>query len=173
MITSTDRSIASFMVRFTQELWRDAQGEPHVQWRGQIRHVQGDEEASFTNLADALAFMQHHLAQLTSNSVHGGNTVEQQKVLRESFKLWEQFASTYSDMMLEAMERTLKQSQALKQQMDEAIEKSLKAWQLPTQAGQTQIVAALTDLQAQVQALAEKIDRLEQAIKKSKKNDEQ
>jgi len=173
MIMSMDRSIASFVVRFTQELWRDTQGEPHVQWRGQIRHVQGDEEASFTNLADALAFMQHHLAQLTSNSVPGGNTVEQEKVLRESFKLWEQFASTYSDMMFEAMERTLKQSEALKQQMDEAVEKSLRAWKLPTQADQGQIVEALNGLQAQVQALAEKIDQLEQAMKKSKKSDGQ
>lgn len=62
---SNDRNIASFVLRFTQELWEDAQQEPHVRWRGHIRHVQGEEENRFTDFAEAASFMQRHLTQLT------------------------------------------------------------------------------------------------------------
>ena len=90
--------------------------------------------------------------------------MSQEKVLRESFKLWERFASSYTDMMLGAMEQTIKQSEALREQMDEATEKALKAWQLPGRSDQKQIVEALDSLQQQIQTLADKVDRLEQAL---------
>ncbi|RME44517.1 MAG: hypothetical protein D6791_12995 [Chloroflexi bacterium] len=163
----TQRDVASFVLRFTQELWQDAQGDPHIQWRGQIRHVQGDEETRFTDFTDAVAFMQRYLTQLTLDALPGGDKVDEEKVLRESFKLWEQFASSYTDMMFEAIERTMKQSEAFKQQMDEAVENALKAWQLPVQSDQRQIIEALNGLQAQVQALAEKVENLEKALKEN------
>jgi hypothetical protein len=46
--------------------------------------------------------------------------------------------------------------------MDDAIQQSLKAWNLPAQSDQAQLVAALNSLQAQVQALADKVEKLEQ-----------
>lgn len=166
-----ERGIASFVVRFVQERWRDTQGEPHLQWRGQIQHVQGSEEAPFTDFADAVAFMQQHLNQLTSNALPGGTKMEQEKMMRESFKLWEQFTSTYSNMMLEAMEKNLKQSEAIKQQVDEAIQQAMKGWQMPGQAGagNAQLIEAIGGLQAQIQALTTKIDGLEKTIKKMSK----
>jgi hypothetical protein len=160
----TQNNIASFVLRFTQELWQDAQGEPHVQWRGHIRHVQGDEEDRFTDFAEAVVFIQRYLTQLTLTAVSGGQSMSQEKVLRESFKLWERFASSYTDMMLGAMEQTIKQSEALREQMDEATEKALKAWQLPGRSDQKQIVEALDSLQQHIQTLADKVDRLEQAL---------
>jgi glutamine synthetase type III len=93
--------------------------------------------------------------------------MEQEKVLRESFKLWEQFASTYNKMMFEAMEKTIQQSEALKQQMDQAVERSMKAWKIPAAANPAEIVAALHKLSAQVEALSEKVDGLEKSLKKS------
>jgi len=167
MIHKLPRGVASFVVRFTQEIWEDAPGEPRVEWRGKIRHVQSNAETRFTALSDALGFMQQHLAQLTMDSIPGGTSkMEQDKVMRESFKLWEQFASTYSNMMFDAMERTINQSEALKTQMDESVEKALKAWQLPVGSDQKQVVEALNQLQAQVKALSDKVDRLEKSLKK-------
>ena len=32
-IMKAQRDIASFVLRFTQELWQDPQGEPRVEWR--------------------------------------------------------------------------------------------------------------------------------------------
>ncbi|MFN4147866.1 MAG: hypothetical protein ACK4GN_18745, partial [Runella sp.] len=35
---------ASFVLRFTQKIYNNEQGEPQIQWRGSIRHVQGGDE---------------------------------------------------------------------------------------------------------------------------------
>jgi hypothetical protein len=159
----TQRDIASFVLRLTQDFWRDPQGEPHVQWRGHIRHVQGEQEQAFTDFADAIGFIQQHLNRVTLNALPGGTPMEHEKVMRESFKLWQQFAASYSDMMFEAMERTIKQSDAIKHQMDDAIQQSLKAWNLPGAGDQAQVLAALNNLQAQVKGLAERLEKLEHA----------
>jgi polyhydroxyalkanoate synthesis regulator protein len=160
----TQNNIASFVLRFTQELWRDAKGEPHVQWRGHIRHVQGDEEDRFTNFTEAVAFIQRYLTQLTLEALAGGQPMNREKVLQESFKVWEQFASSYTDMMFETMQHTVKQSEAFREQLDRATERTLKAWQLPTQPDQGQLVEAIKSLQAQVQTLASKVESLEKTL---------
>ncbi len=160
----TQNNIASFVLRFTQEIWRDAQGEPHVQWRGHIRHVQGDEEDRFTDFAEAVTFIQRYLAQLTMETLSGGQNISQERVLRESFNVLEQFTSSYTDMMLAAVERTVKQSQTFKERIDQATERALKAWQISVPPDQKQLVEAITSLQAQIQTLTEKVEKLEKAV---------
>ncbi|MCK6625708.1 MAG: energy transducer TonB [Anaerolineae bacterium] len=160
----TQNNIASFVLRFTQELWRDAQGEPHVQWRGHIRHVQGDEEDRFTDFAEAVAFIQRYLTQLTLEALTGGQPMNQEKVLQESFKVWEQFAASYTDMMFETMQQTVKQSEAFREQFDQAAERALKAWQLSPQPQYGQLVEAINLLQAQVQTLTSKVEDLEKSL---------
>lgn len=51
----SETSIASFVLRFTQEITPDT--DAAAPWRAVIRHVQSDEEAHFTRMDDALAFM--------------------------------------------------------------------------------------------------------------------
>ncbi|GAB4433837.1 MAG: hypothetical protein Fur0044_31320 [Anaerolineae bacterium] len=160
----TQNNIASFVLRFTQELWRDAQGEPHVQWRGHIRHVQGDEEDRFTDFAEAVAFIQRYLTQLTLETLTGGQPMNQEKVLQESFKVWEQFAASYTDMMFETMQQTVKQSEAFREQFDQAAERALKVWQLSPQPQYGQLVEAINLLQAQVQTLTSKVEDLEKSL---------
>jgi hypothetical protein len=162
-MTKTD-NIASFVLRFTQELWQDERGEPQVQWRGHIRHVQGDEEDRFTDFAEAVAFIQRYLTQLTLDAISGSSPMSQEKVLSESFKLWEKFASSYTGMMFQAMEQTISRSEAMKQYLDDATKKALSAWQLPTQPNQDQFVEALGKLQNQLQVLTERVERLENAV---------
>ena len=157
-------NVASFVLRFTQEMWQDTQGEPHVRWRGHIRHVQGDEEERFTDFTEAVSFIQHYLTELTEDSLAGNGGVSQEKVLTESLKLWEKFASSYANMMVQAMEQTVKQSEIIKEQMDEATKQTLNVWQVPGQLNEGRIVEVLNSLQAQVQALTEKIDVLEKRI---------
>jgi hypothetical protein len=169
-VARTQNNIASFVLRFTQELWRDAQGEPHIQWRGHIRHVQGDEEDRFTDFAEAVAFIQRYLTQLTLEALSGGQNMSQEKVLQESLKVWEQFASSYTDMMFTAMERTVKQSQTFKEQIDQAANRALKAWRLSVPTDQRQLVESLTSLQAQIQTLTEKVEKLEKAVQAKTEN---
>lgn len=164
-------NVASFVLRFTQELWQDTQGEPHVRWRGYIRHVQGDEEERFTDFAEAVIFIQRYLTELTVDSLAGDESVSeekvfQEKVFKESFKLWEQFASSYSNMMFQAMEQTVKQSETIKEHIDETTKQALNAWQLPGQPNQEKILEALNTLQAQMQAITDRLEKLEERIQK-------
>lgn len=97
--------------------------------------------------------------------------MDQDKVLNESFKVWEQFATSYTNMMFDTMERTLKESEAFRTQLDDAVERGLKAWQLPVRSDQSQMLGTLNNLQAQIQALSEKVDKLEQAVAKLPKKE--
>lgn len=162
----TQRDVASFVLRFTQDLWQDAQGEPHIEWRGHIRHIQGDEEVRFTDFSEAVTFIQHYLMQLTQGTLDalpGQDQMNQEKALHESFRLWEKFASSYTSIVFDAMEQTVGRSEALKKQMDDAVAKSLKIWKPSPQTDQGQTVEALQTLLAQVQTLADKVDSLEKA----------
>lgn len=159
------RSIASFMIRFTQHIWRDKNDEPQVQWRGQINHVQGDDELSFTDLTEALEFIQRHLTQLTLDATADGGKDEQDEVLTKSYSLWEQFADTYSNMMFDAMRRSIDQSETFKGQMDEAVGMAMKSWQFPIAEESDEINARINHLNSQVQALAEKLSQLEDKLK--------
>jgi len=53
-----ETTIASFIVRFTHEEPPDPTGRV---WRGIIRHVQTNEQARFTRIEDALAFIAHYV----------------------------------------------------------------------------------------------------------------
>ncbi|MEZ4709164.1 MAG: hypothetical protein R3A44_18295 [Caldilineaceae bacterium] len=198
----SQRDIASFVVRFTQDLWDDVPGEPRVEWRGHIRHVQSGEEHNFTDFTDAMAFIQQSLMDLTLNSAKGKATfgkpnaakadaddaarqeTYQQKALRESFKLWDKFTSSYSSMMMDAMQRaadrSIQHTEALRAQFDKTLEQTqnVSFWQPwwlaspftpaatpPKSEGATQqLVQMLGALQQQIAALGEKVESLEGEI---------
>jgi hypothetical protein len=153
-------SIASFVVRFTQHLWEGQQEEPHVQWHGQIRHVQSDQEIYFSDLGEALAFIRNHLAQLTLDATQGKAESEQKKFLSESLKLWDELASSYSKMASEALLLAIKQSGSLTAEVDAAVSRGLQAWRSSSELERASITRAVENINAQVIALAEKIDRL-------------
>ncbi|MEZ4869636.1 MAG: hypothetical protein R3C14_50390 [Caldilineaceae bacterium] len=175
------RDIASFMLRFTQDLWQDAEGEPRVEWRGHIRRVQDGEELRFTDVAEAMNFIQDSLLTLTRNAVPKEDKMYQDKAVRESLKLWEKFADSYTTMVVEAMQQTMKQSENFQKQVNEAVEQAMKPWWMvgfsapatsvrraSTQddsAVQAQILQTLAALQTQIQALNEKVNNLETQIK--------
>jgi len=52
-------NIVSFVIRFTPEPAEEASGAPR--YRGAIRHVQTDQESSFTCWADAVEFIQRYV----------------------------------------------------------------------------------------------------------------
>lgn len=54
--------VASFVLRFKQHIRPDSAGVPQVEWRGHIRHVQHDGEKCFTELHEAIEFIQTVLA---------------------------------------------------------------------------------------------------------------
>ncbi|MCB9135557.1 MAG: hypothetical protein H6636_09025 [Anaerolineales bacterium] len=181
---NTQRQVASFLLRFTQDMWQDENGEPKVQWRGNIHHVQGDEEIPFTDFTEALLFMQKQLQDLTLQAFPTADAKMQEKMLAESFKLWEQFAANYSKMLFLAMEQTIQRSQEIQYQVGDAFTKAFDVWmppvfrsektkgqetvrdQPPAEAGiSSELVQQLATLTAQVQALSAKIETLEKSEK--------
>src|SRR3990170_8305361 len=147
-MTKDQRRVSSFVIRFTQHLWKDQQGVPHLQWRGNIRHVQGDQQASFTDLEEALSFIRHHLTQLTLDASAGESQAEQKLILQQSFKLWEGLVSSYTDMMKDTIDYAFDQSDALKSMVDEVVARTLKSWDLPLGAENQRISAVLDKLKA-------------------------
>ncbi len=162
-MTKTD-NIASFVLRFTQDRWQDTNGEPHVRWRGHIRHVQGNEENRFTDFSEAIAFMHRYLTAITVETLAGGQDMNPEKILLENFRFWGQFATSYGDIMLTAMEQSLKQSEVFKERIDEIKAHVLKAWRLPGPPDQNQILEVLEDLQQQFGNLSERVKILEEAL---------
>jgi hypothetical protein len=177
------RDTASFVLRFTQDLWRDQAGEPRLEWRGQVRRVQDGEELRFTDLAEAMNFIQESLLKVTMNAVPKEDKMYQDKAVRQSLKLWEKFAENYTSMMVDAMQQTMKQSESFQRQVNDAVEQVMKPWWLmgfPTPgapkakesetaassaATQTQILQTLAVLQVQISALSEKVSDLETQLR--------
>ena len=54
-----DTTIASFVVRFTEET--PAADLPGAGWRGVVQHVQTSEQVRFTRIDDALRFMAEYV----------------------------------------------------------------------------------------------------------------
>jgi hypothetical protein len=166
------REIASFVLRFTQDLWQDPHGEPRVEWRGQVRRVQDGEEIRFKDLSDAMSFIQESLLKLTMQCVPQDDKAYQEKAMQESLKFWEKFATGYTNMIVEAMQQSVKQSEAFQKQVSEAM---MKPWWLmgasesagnstTAATGSTQLQATLIALQAQIEALNVKVGRLEASL---------
>lgn len=163
-------NIASFVLRFTQELWQDTNGEPHIRWRGHIRHVQGNEEERFTDFTQAVSFMQHFLTALTVETFAGAENMSQEKVFQESLKWWDNVAANYAKIMSQAVEQSFKQSETFREQMDEASKKMLAAWGFPVQKEQQQeLVESLKALQQQIKTLADRVESLEKQLQQAQK----
>ena len=177
------RDTASFVLRFTQDLWQDQKGEPRIEWRGQVRRVQDGEEMRFTNLADAMNFIQESLLKVTMNAVPKEDKMYQDKAVRESLKMWEKLAENYTDLMVEALQRTMKQSESFQRQMNDAVEKAMRPWWLlgfapsmdrkpkeneVNSVTQDQLQQTLATLQAQIEALSTKVSTLEAQLQEKK-----
>jgi hypothetical protein len=159
---NTQHNVASFLIRFVQDVWHDLGGEPRVRWRGQVSHVQSDEEAAFTDFAQVVAFIQEQLTRVTLEAIPAADKPDQDKILRESFRLWEQFAQSYSGLIFEALESSVKQSHALGEQLEEAFRQALSRSYKPASTDKD-LTALIARLGAQVKILEEKVARLEQA----------
>jgi len=168
------RDIASFVLRFTQDVYTDEAGEPRVRWRGHIRHVQGDGEARFTEFADAVSFMQQRLAALTMSAVADRSPADQRQAMADSLQLWERMTSGYAAAMLDAFSQTMARSEAVRQQVGEQLGRSLSWWApfvapgagaTAPAAGADAVLAALRDVAARLEALDGRVAQLEAALR--------
>lgn len=94
---------ASFMIRFTQKIYRSEDGEPQIQWRGNINHVQSGDEKRFSDFEKAAGFIREKLAELTVTAMENKSPEEQKGILAKSFDMWKRMAAETPKMVVETI----------------------------------------------------------------------
>jgi len=112
---------ASFMVRFNQNIFDDDQGESNVQWRGQISHVQDGDKVNFSEIKEALSFMQEKLAALTIDATEDKTPEEQEGILTRSFDMWKKMTASYPKLVMDAIKDPKAQISQIQGQIQDQI----------------------------------------------------
>lgn len=162
---------ASFLLRFTQKIFEDEKGESNVQWRGKVTHVQGNDQKNFSELKDAIDFIQGKLSHMTLSSIEEDVSPEvKEGILMKSMDIWKRLAKTYPKMVVD----TIKDPKAQVAQFQEQL--TSKAEELTNQIGSyrptsksdmdtlSQQLSTLTEL---VDKLRKKVDRIDRKIGKA------
>ncbi len=164
MSKSTDQTI-SFVVRFTQKIFQDDQGEDHVQWRGRISHVQGGDQVNFTEFNTAVEFIQEKLAALTVQATEHRSKEYQEGILQKSFDIWKKMATEGPRMVIEAIRDPKKQVAQIQDQIshvsDEISQKiEIDDWRTASRSDLKKVMSMLEKLSGDVAALNRKVDSI-------------
>lgn len=164
-MTKNKAQTTSFVVRFTQKIFDDEKGEPNVQWRGNISHVQGGDQKKFTDFQDAVAFIQTKLADLTLESTGDKSKEEQEGILAKSFEMWKKMATEGPKMVIEAIKDPKKQVAQFQDQIiqvqDEISHKiEFDDWRSATKSDYKHVMDALEYITLEVAKLNGKVDEL-------------
>lgn len=160
---------ASFMLRFTQKIFNNEAGEPQVQWRGNIRHVQGGEEQRFSKFDEVVSFIQSKLADLTIQAMEDKPIEEQKGILSKSFDMWKKMAVEGPKMVMETIKDPKKGMAQIQDQIQDQIHQvkdeisqklEIDTWKTASKSDFKAIMQKLTDISAEVSALNEKVDQL-------------
>lgn len=161
------------MVRFTQKIFEDESGAKDVQWRGRISHVQGDDQKSFTDIQEALTFIQDHLADLTVSNTQHETPEEQDNLLKKSFTMWRRLAKEAPGMVMETIKDPVGQVAKVQKQISnvrEEVEQRLAdpmstiqdidSWRSATRADFKSVMDQLSQLSDQVSHLTDRVETL-------------
>ncbi len=159
---------ASFLLRFTQKIFEDDKGESNVQWRGKITHVQGDEQKSFSEIKDAMEFIESKLSDLTLSSIEEDVSEEEKDgILSKSKDIWKRLAKSYPKMVVDAIKDPKAQVTQIQEQISSRAEELSNRLQLESITPITK--SDLSDLTAQISSLAEAMKSLENKVDKLSK----
>jgi hypothetical protein len=143
-----EQEMTSFVLRLIHEPSRD---QP-VRWRGIIQHVQSNNRKDFTQLAEAVQFIQEQM----------GKEVEQDKLegFTENAQVWGTYASKYQGLVFQSWLETV----ASPARIQQALTNGLKAWHLPDRHQQEEVVQTLKNVQARLEELTGQVEELEQRV---------
>lgn len=157
------------MLRLTQKIFNNENGEPQVQWRGNIRHVQGGDEQRFSQFDEVVTFIQSKLADLTIQAMEDKPIEEQKGILSKSFDLWKKMALEGPKMVMETIKDPKKQVAQLQDQIqdqihhvkDEISQKlEIDSWKRASKSDYNEILQKLDALSVEISSLNEKVDLL-------------
>lgn len=159
---------ASFMVRFNQRIFEE-DGEPKVQWRGKISHVQGGDDKNFTDFNDALTFMQTKLAELTTEATKDQSKELREGILQKSFSMWKTMKEVGPKVIMDTIKDPKKQISNIQDQIqdqishigDEISEKvQIDQWRNASRADFHSIQSAISELSKELKELSSKVDKI-------------
>ena len=156
---------ASFVLRFTQKVFVESEGEHQVQWRGNIRHVQGGDEKRFSKFEEVVTFIQEKLADLTIIAMEDKTPEEQKGILSKSYELWKKMALNYPKIVMETIKDPKHQVEHLQQQinqMGDAIGQKLEIdnWRTSSKADLQKVMDLMEKMSGELTALSTKVDQL-------------
>lgn len=167
---SKQKDTTSFVIRFTQKLYQDDQDETQIQWRGNIRHVQGGEEKRFSDFAKAMEFIQAKLAELTLDSLEDKPVEEQKGLLSKSFDLWKKVALDAPKLVIQTIKDPMGQVEQIQNQVkeviDQNIEPEINQWRSASKTDFQELMAAVNNIAGEVKDLKKKVDQLSDKKKK-------
>jgi DNA repair ATPase RecN len=160
---------ASFVLRFNQKIFHTDAGEPQVQWRGNIRHVQGGDEKRFSEFEDALQFIQHKLTELTIQATEDKSLEERKGILAKSLNIWKQVKEDYSKIVLETIKDPIGSVEQLQEQVQEQVSQMSDrlrpnldpdSWKPVTRSDLKKTTDSIESLAKAVETLARKVDQM-------------
>ena len=164
---------ASFVLRFTQKIFQNDDGESQIQWRGNIRHVQSDEEKRFSEFEEVSKFIQTKLADLTIQAMEDKSPEEQKGIISKSFDLWKKMALDAPKMVIDTLKDPKKQIEqvqsqihqvqdAISHKIEEKIGNSLEIdeWRAASKNDYNNMMEMMTKMAKNIERLSEKVDAL-------------
>lgn len=112
---------ASFMIRFTQKIFESEEGEPNVQWRGKISHVQSGDDQGFIEFDNAVDFMQDKLGILTQSTIKDKPKEDHENILSKSFGMLRKFKDQAPSFVMDTIKDPLGQVGNIQDQIKEQI----------------------------------------------------
>lgn len=157
----------SFVIRFTQKMFNDENGEAQVQWRSHIRHIQSGKEQRFSDFSKAIEFIQSQLAELTLQAMEDKPAAEQKGILEKSFNIWKKVALDYPKRVMETIKDPKAQVEQIQNQVSqvgEAISQNIEAeinqWRGASKADFAQLLKVVNGLATDMKELKVKVDDL-------------
>lgn len=159
---------ASFMVRFNQQIFEE-NGEPNVQWRGKVTHVQDGDEKRFTDFNDALTFMQEKLAELTEKATKHEEQEQQENIIEKSLSMWKTIKDVGPKVIRDTIKDPKKQFSQFQEQVQDQISNiseeisekvQIDQWRKASRSDFQKMQDQIESLSSQIQTLATKIDSI-------------
>ena len=167
---------ASFVLRFTQKVFNNDEGEPQVQWRGNIRHVQGGEEQRFSEFDEVVQFIQGKFTDLTLTAMEDKSPEEQKGILAKSFDLWKRMAVAGPKMVMETIKDPKAGVEHLQEQVNQVVQEQVKEvgdlfnakidadnWKPASKTDVKNLMEAISQLSGEINKLNKKVARISES----------
>lgn len=170
---SKNDQTASFLLRFTQMMYEDEDGNADVQWRGKITHVQDNDQKNFSELKDVIDFIQKKLSNLTLASIENDVTPEEKEgILMKSMDIWKRLAKNYPKMVVDAIKDPLGQVTQIQEQISTRAEEisqrlQLESYQPTSKSDIHKLSDQISELTDMMGKLKKKVDKIDKKINKS------